>query len=887
MTSFSKYILQFTKNVDEKQTHLSFNKGKYNVPDEKYEEFYKKYYETIVNEKDADLYLIEKVYNSNFAYFIDLDINDKDIGDSDIIDVIEVSKETISKMFQMETDTDNKDILNYIVSKRITDKGSNYHINFYNLIVNNVVGKRLTNCILENTNVLSGNLKSCIDLSVYRTGLRLLGSKKGNVSKKNKNENGNDNNNGQDSCDIYKIYDLENKKFIELHDTTYDQFLQTIVRRKTSINLTNLIEKPNAKQDAKQEIKSIPVKGINNDSIVVELARLLNALKMTNEILQNFDVSIQRIYASQNKTGLFCYYVSINGKYCPFKDRDHSRPASPIYFEISTTGIYLKCHDEECLRRRFPDSGFPLPENFEKEYSQVYLSMTTKYWRPEITITDEMRHYLEASLSGSHYSIAKAVFHIFKDRFRVDEVKNTEWYEFDSVRWKRSHLMNILISEELPKYYRGIKISDTSIQTKDLQDFLVNNDRIDANLRNQMVDNIISKLENVSFKNNILSQITYLFKTYDEEFYSNLDSKTCLIGFKNGVYDLKKQEFRNGTQNDYITFSTGYEWVDYDETNSEVKDIYKFLGQIIPNRRVLEYTLKVLGKSLVGIPEERFYIWTGLSGANGKSTLVNFLENTLGDYITSVDVSLLTNKRGNASNASPDVVRLRGKRIFTFQEPEHDDKLRTGILKQYTGGDTIIARELFKAPVSFKLQGTMIMCCNDLPAVSSIDGGTWRRIRVVEFKSRFCDNPVKENEFKIDPTIKTKIKEWRPYFMSILIHWYYKLLEEGMNEPDEVKQATAKYKVDNDKFNEFFDAILEESKDNFESNKTIYSHFSSWWANNYPNTKIPEIRDVRRAMKIKYGNEKEILVNGCINYGFNVKIKHVFSDDTNSEHSDL
>ena len=111
--------------------------------------------------------------------------------------------------------------------------------------------------------------------------------------------------------------------------------------------------------------------------------------------------------------------------------------------------------------------------------------------------------------------------------------------------------------------------------------------------------------------------------------------------------------------------------------------------------------------------------------------------------------------------------------------------------------------------------------------------------------------------------------------MSILIHWYNKFLEEGMNEPDEVKKATAKYKVDNDKFNEFFDQSIEEGNKNefFESNKNIYSHFSSWWSNNYPSTRIPDMKDVRRAMKIKFGNEKEEVVNGCINYGFNIKIK--------------
>ena len=42
--SFSKYILKFVKNASDTQTHLSFNNGKYNVPDENLDEFYQKYY---------------------------------------------------------------------------------------------------------------------------------------------------------------------------------------------------------------------------------------------------------------------------------------------------------------------------------------------------------------------------------------------------------------------------------------------------------------------------------------------------------------------------------------------------------------------------------------------------------------------------------------------------------------------------------------------------------------------------------------------------------------------------------------------------------------------------------------------------------------------------
>jgi P4 family phage/plasmid primase-like protien len=264
----------------------------------------------------------------------------------------------------------------------------------------------------------------------------------------------------------------------------------------------------------------------------------------------------------------------------------------------------------------------------------------------------------------------------------------------------------------------------------------------------------------------------------------------------------------------------------------------------------------VLSKSLTGKPDEKFFIWTGIDGANGKSTLINFLEMTLGDYTTSVDVSLLTTKRGVSSSASPDVIRLRGKRLLTFQEPESDDKLRTGILKQFSGGDTIIARELFKAPVSFKLQGTMVMCCNQLPIVSSIDGGTWRRIRVIEFNSKFCENPTKSNEFKIDTQLKGKMTKWKPYLMSILLNYYESVKEHGISEPAEVKIASNNYKLENDKFNEYFDNVIKESKELFTSTKELYSSMVNWWSMNISHSKIPDLKEFKIALKLKYGNEK-------------------------------
>ena len=858
---FKNFLNTFTKNVDSYQTHLSLKGGKYNVPDNKYDEFYSRYYDEIKTEmntnNDADVYrpehpklhLVEKVKDSKFAMFFDLDTNSKisEVRISDMKKIINVILGVFEKV------NINKKNVGYMVSRR----EHKYHINFYDIIVDSNIASSILKLIekeFENNEEYIDYI-GIIDKSVYKTGLRLLGSYKKT----------------EDVC--YKLFDLNNEKYIQL---TKDNFYKCIIRRKSDVKLTNMnvITNENSNvEKSKSKFENVKNKVLEND--ICRLIKSLNNVKINGELLlKDYDLQILRI-CSLNTTGVFCYYLNIADKYCPFKCREHKRPTSPIYIELSMKGIFIKCYDIDCLKRRFPEEGIKLPENMETEYSELYNSMTIKYWNVDLNITPEIRQSLEESLSGTHYKIAKAMFNIYKDKFRVDEIKNPEWYLFNDTRWEKTLMLNILISEGLPRYYKGMKIMNTpkNDNMSDLKDVLINEDELDSNVRNQQIDALINKLENVNFKDNIMNQLIFLFKNHDVDFSNKLDATPYLLGFNNGVYDFKKCEFKKGELCDYITFSTGYDYIDYNPNDVHVKEIYAFLSKIITNKTVREYLLKVLGKSLMGIPDEKFYIFTGLSGANGKSTLINFLELALGNYMVSADTSLLTNKRGNASSVSPDVIRLKGRRIIAFQEPEHNDKLRTGILKQFSGNDSIIARDLYKSPISFKIQGTMIMCCNDLPAITSMDGGSWRRIRVVDFNSRFCDNPnpKKLNEFAIDSTIKEKITIWKPYFMSILIHYYKLYKKEGIVEPIEVLNATDKYKTDNNKFNEFFDSCLIENDKNVETFRDIYAVLSCWWGENYSNVKIPDTRELKRALKTKFGMEKEKIIDGMTRYGFNVE----------------
>lgn len=862
MSTFTQYLQKFTKDTGDSKslTHLAFRgKGRYKVPNEDYDDFYKKYFKGLM--ENENLYIIEKVNeNTKFAFFLDIEVPKTvvyKITQSDIKDIIIKSQECIENMF---VDAD--------ASLQITKRNDNYHVNFYNVIVNSLLAQRLAKFIIS---CLPQELKKLIDTSVYRTGLRLFGSKKseGEIAKEKANFDGD----LDDYSSVYELYNLDDNELYYIQDTTFSDFMKLVIRRKEDSVILQVKEsfKENT-QVTNSEITPENLRGVENQNITNDITNLLKDLKEKyDEHLLDYNFGISKVVAARNKSGVYCHYVTLNDRACPFVGREHRRASSPIYVEISINGVFIKCYDQDCLKRRYPDEGFKLPDNFENTYPELYISMTSRYWKSDIQISPEIKHLLEESLSGSHYKIAKVIYNIYKTRFRIDDIRSPDWYEFDGVRWSKTHIMNILISEDLQRYYKGIKVNSKVDEEDDEEE---GNDKI-SSMRNLLIDTIIGKLENVSFKKNIMSEMHFLFKSLEPRFIEKLDGNPYLLGFKNGVYDLKNNIFRKGDSNDYLTLSTGYDYIDYQDS-VEVREIYEFLSKIVPNKKVLEYLLKVLGRSLLGINDEKFYIFTGLSGANGKSTLINFLEYTLGDYMTAADVSLLTNNRALSSSASPDVIRLKGRRLVSFAEPEYGDNLKAGIIKAFSGGDSIIARELYKAPVSFKLQASMFMCCNDLPSINSVDGGATRRLRIIEFKSRFCDNPTKPNEFKIDPTIKEKIKGWRPYFMSILIH-YYKLYQEEfdkygkIDEPEDVKIATNKYKADNDKFDEYISESIEEDTSSFETLKNIYNNFIRWWSSNYPTTKTPEIKELRKSLKIKFGQEVEKRnSHGIKQIGFNI-----------------
>jgi putative DNA primase/helicase len=176
----------------------------------------------------------------------------------------------------------------------------------------------------------------------------------------------------------------------------------------------------------------------------------------------------------------------------------------------------------------------------------------------------------------------------------------------------------------------------------------------------------------------------------------------------------------------------------------------------------------------------------------------------MGEYGEKVEVTLLTRKRNNANEANSEKIKLMNTRYAFLSEPEDGEKINVGLLKELTGSEEVVSRGLYQDSITFIMQAKLYLACNELPAIKAEDSALWRRIRVVECNSKFVENPNGDNEYLIDKTLPSRMRDditWRRTFMNLLLQYYYK----DIKEPDEVLVKTNEYRQTNNDFFNWLD----------------------------------------------------------------------------------
>ena len=417
-----------------------------------------------------------------------------------------------------------------------------------------------------------------------------------------------------------------------------------------------------------------------------------------------------------------------------------------------------------------------------------------------------------AACSQTEHDMACVIHAKFRDLYKCCDFGKNVWFRWVGHVWRETDKgvdLQLKLSKQIAKVFFD-KIDEKMKEMKDRGlEACSGEGKTDCGFceyclvekQRSGLNTMYLKLKTTRFKDNVMRECRELF--FDEEFTKKLDSNKDLIAFNNGVMDLTNFEFRDGKPEDYMSFSTGIDYdplrnyYDYDSWPA----VDTFMKQVLPDSVVREYFLKHLATNLVGgNTAQKFHILTG-SGSNGKSMIMNLTSTALGDYACTVPISLLTQGRAKSGNAAPEVIRLKGRRFVTMQEPDESIALNTGLMKEITSGEKMYARDLFKSGTEFEVQAKFHLACNDKPKVNTTDGGTWRRLVVINFLSKFVPNPVAVNEFPMDESIQFAVqsKEWATPFLNFLVH----TLKEGkglrkLPAPQVVLQYTSEYRGEND-----------------------------------------------------------------------------------------
>ena len=496
---------------------------------------------------------------------------------------------------------------------------------------------------------------------------------------------------------------------------------------------------------------------------------------------------------------------------------------------------------------------------------------------------------------GPQADVARVVYNSAKHKFVCAGISTQEWYYFNSrtTRWEYMdgaimlrRYINDVVTDLFAHYLQEYNDKAKELRNQGEEDSAELWDE-----RAKKCSGIFTNLKTTSFKDNVVKECRDLY--YDKNFLNELDANTHLLGFENCVFDLPAGIFRLGEPGDNVSLSCGITIDLYDNQKFPIKfneyyktykktenykeyndDLDDFLCKILPIKEVREYTLRKVASCLIGdIREEKFHIWTG-SGGNGKSKLVDLIEKALGDYACKLPVQLLTQKRGQSSGANPELARTQGKRFISMQEPDVKEKINIGLMKELSGGDKVQARHLFKNCVEFKPQFTMFLMCNQLPDVPGDDEGTWRRLEVVEFISKFRPSVKPGDEkfymYKMDMQLTEKLEKWNSQFLlkllDIFVNKYNKPESDGggIIVPDEVIKQTKKYRETNDLISQFMELEYEMS-----STKThisdIYDDFKEWYKeSSYDKKNIPKKNEFE---------EKIIKLQRSCGYGFTQGMK--------------
>lgn len=269
------------------------------------------------------------------------------------------------------------------------------------------------------------------------------------------------------------------------------------------------------------------------------------------------------------------------------------------------------------------------------------------------------------------------------------------------------------------------------------------------------------------------------------------------------------------------------------DPDADGTEIRHFVSTVMMNdTEQIDYLQRSLGYSITGdSSQECFFILSGASTRNGKSTLLGAVSNMMGDYgRTASWQTLASTKYKNSSGPSEDLARLAGARFVQVSEPEEGFTLNASLIKQLTGNDLVCARYLHQNSFEFQPSFKIWLNANSKPRITDVTVFDSDRVKLITFDKHFTEQ-------ERDTGLKARLA--KPENLSALLNWCLKgahrvLIDGKLVTPERVLGNVMEYRKENDTLAEFTAACLIKDVDNKRRIKAteVYKRYRQWCLDN-------------------------------------------------------
>ena len=292
-----------------------------------------------------------------------------------------------------------------------------------------------------------------------------------------------------------------------------------------------------------------------------------------------------------------------------------------------------------------------------------------------------------------------------------------------------------------------------------------------------------------------------------------------LIGCKNGVYDIQTNEFIDYDKQLFLQHKIN---ADYNP-NAKCEAVDKMLNKITCNNT----NIRLLIEEMIGYclyrncRYQKVFLLRGF-GKNGKSTLLEAIQNLLGDEnYSALSLNNLQDKfkvaelQDKLANICDDLSNAYIKETEDFK-------------KIATGGEMTMERKN-QQPFKYKNYAKLIMCANEIPNSADKTEGYYRRFIIIPL-----DAKISSTDADFDPNISDKLatEEAKSYLLNLAIAGLKRLLARGyFQELEETEKEINEYKAENDPIIAFVNEYTLH-KIHHKLTDNIFKDFCDWYFKN-------------------------------------------------------